>query len=128
MVSFQVSGQPALRFKVVARSVLFAGSRRGQVEQPVCRALVERFRHHGFGFFVGCAKSPAEDGDSGIRVDQMRMERHHDSQRSGRLAIMFDDVRVVDRLAASIASLPRLGFDRSMMTRHDDSQRSGAPG
>ena len=32
MVSFQVSGQPALRFKVVARSVLFAGSRRGQVE------------------------------------------------------------------------------------------------
>ena len=43
MVSFQVSGQPALRFKVAARSVLFAGSRRGQVEQPVCRALVERF-------------------------------------------------------------------------------------
>ena len=34
MVSFQVSGQPALRFKVAARSVLFAGSRRGQVEQP----------------------------------------------------------------------------------------------
>ena len=55
MVSFQVSGQPALRFKVAARSVLFAGSRRGQVEQPVCRALVERFRRHGFGFFVGCA-------------------------------------------------------------------------
>ena len=55
MVSFQVFGQPALRFKVAARSVLFAGSRRGQVEQPVCRALVERFRRHGFGFFVGCA-------------------------------------------------------------------------
>ena len=55
MVSFQVSGQPALRFKVAARAVLFAGSRRGQVEQPVCRALVERFRRHGFGFFVGCA-------------------------------------------------------------------------
>ena len=54
MVSFQVSGQPALRFKVAARAVLFAGSRRGQVEQPVCRALVERFRRHGFGFFVGC--------------------------------------------------------------------------
>ena len=35
--------------------MLFAGSRRGQVEQPVCRALVERFRRHGFGFFVGCA-------------------------------------------------------------------------
>ena len=32
-----------------------AGSRRGQVEPPVCRALVERFRRHGFGFFVGCA-------------------------------------------------------------------------
>ena len=55
MVSFQVSGQPALRFKVAARAVLFAGSRRGQVEQPVCRALVERFRRHGLGFFVGCA-------------------------------------------------------------------------
>ena len=55
MVSFQVFGQPALRFKVAARAVLFAGSRRGQVEQPVCRALVERFRRHGFGFFVGCA-------------------------------------------------------------------------
>ena len=40
---------------MAARSVLFAGSRRGQVEQPVCRALVERFRRHGFGFFVGCA-------------------------------------------------------------------------
>ena len=24
-------------------------------KQPVCRALVERFRRHGFGFFVGCA-------------------------------------------------------------------------
>ena len=60
-----------------------------------------------------------------IRVDQMRMERHHDSQRSGRLAITFDDVRVVDRMAASIASLPRLGFDGSMMKRHGDSQRSG---
>ena len=37
--------------------MLFAGSRRGQVEQPVCRALVERFRRHGFGFFVGCAEA-----------------------------------------------------------------------
>ena len=59
-----------------------------------------------------------------IRVDQMRMERHHDSQRSGRLAMTFGDLRVVDRVVASIASLPRLGFDRSMMKRHDDSQRS----
>ena len=25
------------------------------MEQPVCRALVERFRRHGFGLFVGCA-------------------------------------------------------------------------
>ena len=60
MVSFQVSGQPALRFKVAARAVLFAGSRRGQVEtaltvQQHATALVERFRRHGFGFFVGCA-------------------------------------------------------------------------
>ena len=36
---------------------------------------------------------------------------------------MFGDVRVVDRLVASIASLPRLRFDGSMMKRHDDSQR-----
>ena len=324
MVSFQVSGQPALRFKVAARAVLFAGSRRGQVEQPVCRALVERFRRHGFGFFVGCATGvdaafraalahsacgpdevfvgcafgqrarrcraeglfasavmpegipanaalarrtlwlvkrsslvvlfperpadrqwgpargtcfdrvstmlkPLTIGDphesltvcrayasvprlgrrmpmkrhdnsqrssrlavtqpttgprvgavdrvaalarecSGvrrmrmmrhddrqrsegvkrassadrragrgkvheariavdflsrpwkmvIRVDQMPMERHHDSQRRDRWPVMFGDVRVVDRVAASIASLPRLGFDGSMMKRHDD--------
>ena len=60
-----------------------------------------------------------------IRVDQMRMERHHDSQRSGRLAMTFGDLRVVDRVVASTACLPRLGFDGSMMTRHDDSQRSG---
>ena len=32
------------------------------------------------------------------------------------------DVRVVDRVAASVASWPHLGFDGSMMTRHDDSQ------
>ena len=55
MVSFQVSGQPALRFKVAARAVLFAGSRCGQVEPSTCRALIEQFRRHGFGFFVGCA-------------------------------------------------------------------------
>ena len=60
-----------------------------------------------------------------IRVDQMRMERHDDSQRSDRWPVMFGDVRVVDRVAASIASLPRLGFDGSMMKRHDHSQRSG---
>ena len=62
-----------------------------------------------------------------IRVDQMRIERHDDSQRSGRLAVTvgdLGDVRVVDRVVTSIASLPRLGFDGSMMTRHDDSQRS----
>ena len=62
-----------------------------------------------------------------IRVDQMRIERHDDSQRSSRLAVTvgdLGDLRVVDRVVASIASLPRLGFDGSMMTRHDDSQRS----
>ena len=53
------------------------------------------------------------------------MTRHDDSQRSDRLAVTVGDVRVVDRVAASIASLPRLGFDGSMMKRHDDSQRSG---
>ena len=60
-----------------------------------------------------------------IRVDQMRMERHHDSQRSDRLALTFGELRVVDRVVASIASLPRLGSDGSEMKRHDDSQRSG---
>ena len=39
---------------------------------------------------------------------------------------MFGDVRVVDRLVASIASLPGLGR-RMPMKRHDDSQRSGSP-
>ena len=55
------------------------------------------------------------------------MKRHDDSQRSGRLAMAFADLadlRVVDRVVASIASSPRLGFDGSMMKRHDDSQRS----
>ena len=32
---------------------------------------------------------------------------------------------MVDRVVASIASLPRVGFDGSMMKRHDHSQRSG---
>ena len=52
------------------------------------------------------------------------MKRRDDSQRSDRLAVTFVDLRVVDRVAASVASWPRLGFDGSMMTRHDDSQRS----
>ena len=60
-----------------------------------------------------------------IRVDQMRIERHDDSQRSGRLAVTFGELRVVDRVVASIASSPSLGFDGSVMNRHDDSQRSG---
>ena len=54
---------------------------------------------------------------------RMPMKRHDDSQRSERWPVMFGDVRVVDRVAASIPSLPRLGFDGSMMKRHDDSQR-----
>ena len=37
---------------------------------------------------------------------------------------MFGDVRVVDRVAASVASWPRLGFDGTVMNCHDDSQRS----
>ena len=53
------------------------------------------------------------------------MKRHDDSQRGDRLAVAFVDLRVVDRVVASIAGLPRLGFDGSMMKRHDDSQRSG---
>ena len=51
----QIAGESVLQFKVVARSVLFAGSRCGQVKPEICRALIERFRRPGFGFFVGCA-------------------------------------------------------------------------
>ena len=53
------------------------------------------------------------------------MTRHDDSQRSDRLAVTVGDVRVVDRVAASRASLLRLGSDGTVMKRHDDSQRSG---
>ena len=56
------------------------------------------------------------------------MKRHDDSQRSDRLAVTVGDVgdvRVVDRVAASRASLLRLGSDGTVMKRHDDSQRSG---
>ena len=45
------------------------------------------------------------------------MTRHDDSQDSGRLV---GDVRVVDMVAAPIASLR---FDGLMMKRHDHSQR-----
>ena len=52
------------------------------------------------------------------------MKRHDDRQRSGQLAVTvgdLGDLRVVDRLAASIASLHRVGFDGSvMMNCHDD--------
>ena len=41
-----------------------------------------------------------------------------------RWPVMFGDVRVVDRVAASVASWPRLGFDGTVMNCHDDSQRS----
>ena len=49
----------------------------------------------------------------------MPMKRHDDSQRSGRLAVTVGYFRVVDRVAASIASLLRLAFDGSMTKRHD---------
>ena len=52
-----------------------------------------------------------------------RGKRQDGGQRSDRSAVMFGDVRVVDRLAASIAGLRRVGFDGSMMTRHENSRR-----
>ena len=56
------------------------------------------------------------------------MKRHDDApgwrKRSDRWPVMFGDVRVVDRVAASVASWPRLGFDGTVMNCHDDSQRS----
>ena len=42
-----------------------------------------------------------------LGFDGSEMTRHDDSQRSGRLAVAFADLRVVDRVAAPIASLPR---------------------
>ena len=65
-----------------------------------------------------------DPGDHRVAFDGS-MTKRHDSQRSGRLAVTVGDLRVVDRVVASIASLPRLGFDGSMMKRHDHSQRSG---
>ena len=57
----------------------------------------------------------------GLKVDRWRldaagfdgsmMKRHDDRQRSGRWPVTFGDLRVVDRVVASIACLPRLGFD-----------------
>ncbi len=58
-----------------------------------------------------------------LGFDGSMMTRHEDSQRSDRLAVTFADLRVVDRVVASIASSPRLGR-RMPMKRHDDSQRS----
>ena len=54
------------------------------------------------------------------------MTRREDSQRSGRLAVTFGELRVVDAAPRrAYASLPRLGSDGTVMTRHEDSQRSG---
>ena len=64
---------------------------------------------------------PVTIGSFGI--ERMVMRRDGDSERGDRLAVMFGDLRVVDRLAASIASLRRVGFDGSVMKRHDHSQR-----
>ena len=63
-----------------------------------------------------------------IRVDQMRMERHHDSQRSGRLPVTFVDLRVVDRFPPACDGSPLgVGWMRRQdgMKRDDDSQRGG---
>ena len=68
------------------------------------------------------SSEPVTIGSSGI--ERMPMKRHDDSQRSGRLAVTVGYFRVVDRVAASIASLLRLAFDGSMTKRHD-SQHSG---
>ena len=58
-----------------------------------------------------------------LGFDGSMMQRHDDSQHSGRWPVMFGDVRAVGRVSASTASLPRLGR-RMPMKCHDDSQRS----
>ena len=51
---------------------------------------------------LSCAGHHSTDS----RFDGSAMRRHDDSQRSGRLAVTVGDLRVVDRVAASIASTP----------------------
>ena len=49
-----------------------------------------------------------------IRVDQMRMERHHDSQRSDGLPVTFahpGDPHESLTARRAYASVPHLGFD-----------------
>ena len=74
MVTFEVAAETALQFKVAARSVLFAGSRCGEVDQTICRALIERFRRHGFGFFVGCATGVDAAFRQGLADSECRRE------------------------------------------------------
>ncbi len=64
---------------------------------------------------------PVTIGSSGI--ERMPMTGHDDSQRSGRLAMTFGDLRVVDRFPAACDGSP-LGVGWMSMMRHDDSQRS----
>ena len=45
-----------------------------------------------------------------LGFDGTVMNCHDDSQRSNRLAVTVGHLRVVDRVVASIASLPRLGW------------------
>ena len=45
-----------------------------------------------------------------VGFDGTVMNCHDDSQRSNRLAVTVGHLRVVDRVVASIASLPRLGW------------------
>ena len=53
------------------------------------------------------------------------MTRHDDSQRSGRLAVTFGDLRVVDRFPAACDGSPlRVGW----MRRQDGMMRHDAPG
>jgi len=42
-------------FSVSQRSVLLAGSRYLEVEEQVCRQLIQQIHDQGFKFFVGCA-------------------------------------------------------------------------
>ncbi len=59
MVSFSVptkeEGGKYFRFSVSSWSVLFAGSRFGDVSQRICQGLIQVLAHVGFSFYIGCA-------------------------------------------------------------------------
>ena len=118
-------GLQSLNLRNVTCYVVFAipGSPPAQLAEKPAPMSLERLRRPD-------GPSPrltwsGEPNNRSSGIERMPMKRHDDSQRSDRSAMTAGHFRVVDRVAASIASLARLGFDGSVMNCHDDSHRSG---